>query len=159
MAEKLLTSFENAISTAIESELLIQQRNDLHGDTSNDKKRVYCHFPESEVKEEPEKKRFKCFECENLGHQYHHCPVYLNKRKTQFCNFCKIPGHNFDECRKRLRQYQQPYPHFNNNNNNNARPLNSTKGHHMGAMMNPQAPPALMSGPAPLSLSPPPRRT
>ena len=67
MAGKLLTSFENAISTAIESEFFIQQRNDLHGDTSNDKKRVSCHLAESEVKEEPEKKRFKCFECAKSG--------------------------------------------------------------------------------------------
>ena len=58
MAGKLLT-YENAISTAIEGELFIQQRNDLHGEVSSDnKKRAYCHLAESEPKEEPEGKRF-----------------------------------------------------------------------------------------------------
>ena len=151
MAGKLLTSFENAISTAIESELFIQQWNDLHEETSNNKKRAYCHLAESEAKGEPEKKRFKCFECGNPGHNYRHCPVFLNKRKTKCCNFCKILGHNFDECRKRLNQ--RPY------NNNNMSPLNSTMSHHTGAMMNPQALPALMSRPAPSSFPPPPHRT
>ena len=73
MAGKLLTYSENAISTAIEGELFIQQGNDLHGEVSSDnKKRTYCHLAESEPKEEPKGKRFKCFECGNPGHNYRH---------------------------------------------------------------------------------------
>jgi hypothetical protein len=49
----------------------------------------------------------------------------VNYRQQRFCNFCKIPGHVIDECRKR--QY------FNNQNNNglqNNRDYSNTNNQH-----------------------------
>ena len=131
-------SFENAISLAIGSELFIHQRNELHGIVSdNNRKRAYCHVAETDTKEEPEKKKFKCYECGDPSHSFRRCPKYLNKRRNKFCDYCRITDHTFNECRKRLSQYQGQFE-----GNNTPHALNSNIGRQMDTMANPRVLPS-----------------
>ena len=150
MAGKQPTSFENAISLAIGSELFIHQRNELRGIVSDtNRKRAYCHVAETDTQEEPEQKKFKCYECGDPSHSFRRCPKYLDKRRNKFRDYCRITGDIFNECRKRLSQCQGQFQ-----GNNTPHALNSNMGRQMDTMANPRALTSLVSKPTPLLLPP-----
>ena len=156
---KTSITLEQATSTAITCEKYVQQRKELHHDRIDDsRKRAYCHLTEPQTEDTPETKRRRCYQCKAPGHIARNCPTQNNLRP--YCNFCKIIGHPFEACRKRLRTHSstnfassQPSRQFSSNNN--PQPLNSQVIHHMGAMTNPPNPNISAPQPAPSSLPPP----
>lgn len=92
---------------------------------------------ECRVKREPDQdSRPKCFSCGKPGHFSRECRMKREKGEYQsrlFCNFCKIPGHNFDNCRKRMKNE-------NDRNQNPRHNLNSNAIRHVDTVANPNLP-------------------
>ena len=129
----------------------------MHG-ADDSRKRAYCHVAESHDKNPPPREKRRCRKKRGYDSLY--------------CNYCRIEGHSFDQCRRRPRDSYSINANFPTNNNNfpelqypssanfqsarNFSPqhfsqhLNSNAVRHMGAMANPQNPvsrPALSSLP------------
>ena len=141
MIGKQFSTLEVAISTAITCERYVQQRRELHGIGSEEnKKRAYCHIAGPQREDEPDRKKFNCYRCGEIGHIARNCHRIENS--GPYCGYCKIEGHSFEICRRRARNTPSrnsqhlaiDYPPRVSTTNNSSH-LNSKPVHHTGAMM------------------------